>query len=77
MERKYWNPELETLPAADQRRLGHQRLLTQLDYVAANSEMYRRKWAEAGVLPGIVKGARNLAGMPFTTKTELRASQRS
>lgn len=48
-----------------------------LDYVAANSEMYRRKWAKAGVSPKIVKDARGPAGMPFTAKTALRASQRS
>lgn len=75
MEKKYWNPEMETLAAVDQQRLERKRLLTQLAYVAATSEMYRRKWAEAGVSPEAVKDVRDLAGMPFTTKTELRASQ--
>ncbi len=75
MERKCWNPEMETLPAGDQRRLEHDKLLKQLEYVAANSEMYRRKWAAAGGDARDVKGPEDLAKLPFTTKAELRESQ--
>ncbi len=75
MERSYWNTEMETLPAGEQRRLERQRLLKQMAYVAAASEMYRRKWAEAGVGPEAVKDVQDLAALPFTTKVELRESQ--
>ncbi len=66
---------METLPAGEQHRLEQERLLKQLKYVAATSEMYRRKWAEAGVGIKEVKGVEDLCKLPFTTKTELRESQ--
>jgi phenylacetate-CoA ligase len=75
MERKYWNPEMETLRAEEQQRLEHEKLLRQLEYVAATSEMYRRKWAGAGSDARDVKGPEDLAKLPFTTKAELRESQ--
>ncbi len=66
---------METLPAGEQHRLEQERLLKQLEYVGAASEMYRRKWAEAGVGLDDVKGVEDLHKLPFTTKTELRESQ--
>ncbi len=75
MERKYWNPEMETLPPGEQRRLEQEKLLRQLEYVAAKSEMYRRKWSEAGTGLNDINGVQDLAKMPFTTKAELRESQ--
>ena len=75
MERKCWNPEMETLPAGEQQRLEQEKLLKQLEYVAATSEMYRRKWTAAGSDAKEVKGPEDLAGLPFTTKAELRESQ--
>jgi phenylacetate-CoA ligase len=75
VERKYWNTEMETMPAGERQGLERQKLFEQLAYVAAASEMYRRKWADAGVTPGAVKDVRDLAVLPFTTKVELRESQ--
>lgn len=75
MERKYWNPEMETLPLDQQRRLEREALLKQLEYVAAASEMYKGKWADAGCDPHDVKNPEDLARLPFTTKAELRQSQ--
>jgi len=75
MERKYWNPEMETLATGEQRRLERERLLKQLEYVAATSQMYKKKWFEAGSDVRKVKRAEDLAALPFTTKAELRESQ--
>lgn len=75
MDRKYWNAEMETLSAGDQGRMELERLLKQLEYVAATSAMYRRKWSEAGVRFEQVKRVQDLADLPFTTKGELRGSQ--
>jgi len=75
MDKTIWNEEMESLPAGDLARLERERLLAQLDYVAAHSSMYRAKWAKVrGGLKGI-KEVRDLAGLPFTTKAELRESQ--
>jgi len=75
VQRPYWNPNVETLAAGAQRRLEREKLSGQLAYVGARSEMYRRKWAEAGVRFSAVKDAADLATLPFTTKAELRESQ--
>lgn len=75
MERRYWNAEMETLSVGDQGRVELERLLKQLEYVGARSAMYRRKWSEAGVRFEEVKRIEDLAGLPFTTKGELRESQ--
>jgi len=75
VDRRYWNPEMETLPAGEQHRLEKERLLKQLAYVADASEMYRRKWGDAGVGLHDVKGVEDLHKLPFTTKVELRESQ--
>jgi phenylacetate-CoA ligase len=75
MDRKYWNVEMETLSAGAQGRMELERLLKQLEYVAATSAMYKRKWSEAGVRFEDVKRIQDLAGLPFTGKAELRESQ--
>lgn len=41
-------------------------------YIYAMSPFYRRKLDEAGVRPGAIKDLKDLAGLPFTTKEELR-----
>lgn len=75
MERKYWNREMETLSPDEQRRLEREKLGKQLEYVAATSAMYHRKWGKTGVGPRDIRGPEDLAKLPFTTKGELRESQ--
>jgi len=70
-----WNAAAETLDAAALRRLHEERLRAQLDYVAARSPFYRRKFAEARVDPAEVRRLEDLARLPFTEKHELRESQ--
>jgi phenylacetate-CoA ligase len=75
MERKCWNPEMETMPAGEQRRFEREKLHRQLKYVAATSRLYKKKWVETGSDPRDVKGTEDLKRLPFTTKAELRESQ--
>ncbi len=75
MERKYWNREMETLSPDEQQRLEREKLGKQLEYVAATSAMYQRKWGETGVGPQDIGGPEDLTKLPFTTKGELRESQ--
>jgi len=75
MERKMWNEPLEAISPQDQARLEAELLLRQVPYVYANSEMYQRKFREAGLSGGDIKRVEDLSRLPFTTKTELRESQ--
>ena len=72
--RKYWNEEMETLspPAFD--KVQSEALTRQLAHVAENSLFYQEKYEEAGVSVKDVRGIRDLALLPFTTKQELRDS---
>ena len=71
----HWNAVAETLTPGALRALHETRLRAQLDYVAARSPFYRRKFARAGVDPARVTRLEDLATLPFTEKSELRESQ--
>ncbi len=75
MTRRYWNEEIETLPAADIARLESERLRAQLPYMASSSDFFRAKFDQAGLKPGAVAQREDLAKLPFTEKRELAASQ--
>jgi phenylacetate-CoA ligase len=75
MTRRYWNEEIETLPAAEIVRLESERLRAQLPYMAATSDFFRAKFDRAGLEPEAVKDREDLAKLPFTEKRELAASQ--
>lgn len=71
--RRFFN-DIEGVPWADVRRLQGQKLLAQLRYVAAHSEFYRRKFADAKVDVTRLRGVEDLRDLPFTEKAELRQS---
>ncbi|MBI1734445.1 MAG: phenylacetate--CoA ligase family protein [Candidatus Rokubacteria bacterium] len=66
--------DVEGAAWTDVLRLKQEKLLAQLAYVAARSEFYRRKFAAAGVDVTKVKRLADVETLPFTEKTELRAS---
>ena len=70
-----WNAAIETLSLQDQLEMERELLLRQLQYVWANSEMYGRKFREAGLAGDQITRVQDLARIPFTTKVELRESQ--
>ena len=71
----YWNPEIETMPAADVRIMQAEKLRKQLDYLMARSPFYVEKFRSAGFDTGRVRSIDDLHHMPFTYKEELRDSQ--
>lgn len=73
--RKYWDEEIETMPARKLEELESARLREQLDYIYARSPFYKQKFDEAGVDLSTVKSARDLPMLPFTTKDDLRKTQ--
>lgn len=66
--------DIEGAPWPDVLRLKQEKLLTQLADVGTHSSFYQRKFSEAGVDVGRVKRLEDLETLPFTEKTELRAS---
>jgi phenylacetate-CoA ligase len=66
--------EVEGVPWSDVLRLKQEKLVGQLAYVAAHSEFYQRKFTSAGVDPTRIKRLEDVESLPFTEKTELRAS---
>ena len=75
MTRRYWNEEIETLPAPGVARLESERLREQLPYMASSSDFFRAKFDQAGLKPEAVARREDLARLPFTEKRELAASQ--
>jgi len=74
-EREYWNKEMETLSPERFYEVQEKALLRQLKYVWENSAFYQKKFREAGVELGDIKGLEDLSKLPFTEKHELRESQ--
>jgi phenylacetate-CoA ligase len=72
---RYFDERIETMPPAWTRRLEEERLAEQVASCYERSPFYRRKLEDAGIRPDQVERLEDLAGLPFTTKEELRASQ--
>lgn len=72
---RYFDERIETMPPAWTRRLEEERLDEQVSRCYERSPFYRRKLEDAGIRPEQVERLEDLAGLPFTTKEELRASQ--
>ncbi|MBI4268974.1 MAG: phenylacetate--CoA ligase family protein [Candidatus Rokubacteria bacterium] len=66
--------DIEGIPWAEVRRVKLEKLLAQLRYVHERSAFYQRKFSAAGVDPSKVRRLEDLETVPFTEKSELRAS---
>lgn len=75
LARPYWNAPIETMPVEQMRELQLRKLKRQVDSLYRQSRLYRRKLDDAGFKPGDLRTIDDLAGIPFTTKQELRAGQ--
>ena len=51
----YFNPEIETMPVDEIKKLQSERLVEQVKYVYDNVEFYRNKMDEMGVKPEDIK----------------------
>ncbi len=76
MEQTMFNPDMESLSSTDQDKMEKTLLLDQIDYVYGNSSMYQEKFSRAGIPKDKIKDVQDLALLPFTTKKELRNSQK-
>ncbi len=72
MEKRYYQPEIETMPVEDIKALQSERLVKQVKHVWDNVPYYRKKMEEKGVTPEDIKGIEDLHKLPFLTKDDLR-----
>ncbi|MBR5742262.1 MAG: phenylacetate--CoA ligase, partial [Clostridia bacterium] len=72
MERRYYQPEIETMPLEKLRELQSERLVKQVRHVYDNVPYYREKMKEKGVTPDDIKGLEDLPKLPFLSKADLR-----
>ena len=70
--RKYYQPEIETMPVEQIKALQSEKLIKQVKHVYDNVEPYRKKMDEKGVKPEDIKGIEDLYKLPFIEKSDLR-----
>lgn len=68
----YFNPEIETMPVEEIKKLQSDRLKEQVKHVYDNVAFYRERMDEAGVSPSDINGIEDLHKLPFITKDDLR-----
>ena len=69
---KYFNPEIETMPVEEIKKLQSERLKDQVKHVYKNIAFYRERMDDAGVKPEDINGIEDLHKLPFITKDDLR-----
>ncbi len=67
-------PEVETRPWAEQSVIDDAQYRNQLDYLQAHSAFYQKKFKAAGIGAAGAGGLADIAQLPFTEKSEIRAS---
>ena len=72
-ERKYWDPEIETMPRDQIKELQGERLWKQVRYVYEKSDFFRELYQNAGIEPKDIKGIDDLGRLPIIEKEDLRA----
>lgn len=70
--KRYYQPEIETMPVEQIKALQSERLVEQVKFVYENVEFYRNRMDEAGVKPEDIHGIEDLHKLPFITKDDLR-----
>lgn len=69
---KYFNPEIETMPVEEIKKLQSERLVEQVKHVYENVKFYHDKMDEASVTPDDIHGIEDLHKLPFINKDDLR-----
>ena len=72
IENRIWNPEMETMPVEDIKKLQLKKLKETVAH-AANVPFYRDEFAKRKITPESIKSLDDLARLPFTTKEEMRS----
>ena len=72
MEKRYFNPEIETMPYEQLRALQEERLLEQIPFVYEHVKPYREKMDAIGIKPEDIKCLDDIEKLPFITKDDLK-----
>ena len=71
-KRKYYQPEIETMPVEDIKKLQSEKLVKQVKHVWDNVPYYRAKMEKMGVTPEDIHGIEDIYKLPFIEKSDLR-----
>ena len=71
MNNEYWQPELETMPRDELRKLQVKKLRDTIN-VALKSPMYKKRLGELGITADSINCVEDIRKIPFTTKNDLR-----
>ncbi|WP_292390983.1 phenylacetate--CoA ligase family protein [Methanosarcina sp. UBA5] len=69
---EYWDPEIETMPVEDLKKLQEEKLKQLVHYVYERSPFYKKKFDEHGVKPEDIQTLEDIRKLPFTVKQDLR-----
>ncbi|MBO7217356.1 MAG: phenylacetate--CoA ligase [Clostridia bacterium] len=69
---RYYQPEIETMPIEELKKLQSEKLVKQVKHVYENVKYYRALMDEKGVTPDDIKGIEDLYKLPFLSKADLR-----
>ena len=70
--KKYFQPEAETMPVEEIKKLQSEKIVKQVKHVYDNVEYYRNLMDKKGVKPEDIKGIDDLHKLPFLSKADLR-----
>lgn len=70
----YYQPEIETAPAEQIKRIQDEKIVKQVKHVYKNVRYYRNLMDSAGVTPDDIKGVDDIKKLPFLSKADLRAA---
>ncbi len=72
MQKKFYQPEAETMPVNEIKKLQEYKLIRQVRYVYENVEYYRNLMDEKGVKPEDITCLEDISKLPFLSKNDLR-----
>ena len=71
-EKRYYQPEIETMPYEEIRALQSEKLVKQVKHIYENVPYYRGLMDKKGVKPEDIRGIEDISKLPFITKDDLR-----
>jgi phenylacetate-CoA ligase len=72
VEKKYWDPETETMPLKDLQRIQLKRLRHVVGYVYEKVPFYHQKFNQMGLKPSDIRSLSDISKIPLTTKEDIR-----
>ena len=69
---RMWQPELESMPRQELKKLQDERLVWQVKRMYEKVELFRKRMDEKGLKPEDIKGIEDLHKLPFSYKQDLR-----